>query len=210
MKRYVKELTMALLFVTIVSFGMLSGASDVWAQDKGGNLAQQIQGTWSLVSMYNEQDGKRTEQFGPSPRGSIIFTPDGRFSHILMRASLPKFAANSRMKGTSEENQAVVQGSVAYFGRYTVTSEKEQTVLNVSIEGSTFPNWDGENQKRIITIVGDELKMIAATTTIGGTNYGVYKRAGAATKMKEGIEQKKDELMEKMEGDMPTKIPGYH
>jgi hypothetical protein len=55
-----------------------------------------------------------------------------------MRASLPKFASNSRVKGTTEENQAVVQGSAAFFGTYTVTSDKEQTV-NLHIEGGYLP-----------------------------------------------------------------------
>ncbi len=116
-----------LLVVTVLSGGMLSGASDVRAQEKGSTLAQQIQGSWILVSMYNEQDGKKIEPFGPNPRGTWIFTPDGRFLEILMRASLPKFAANNRVKGTAEENQAVVQGSFAAYGSYAVASEKEHT-----------------------------------------------------------------------------------
>jgi hypothetical protein len=139
-------------------------------------LAQQIQGSWILVSIYNEQDGKKIDLYGPNPRGSIILTPDGRFIYIIMRASLPKFAANNRMKGTAEENQAVIQGSHATFGKYTVASNKEQTV-NVHIEGSTFPNWDGQDQKRVMIVSGDELKITNPNATTGGTNYMVWKRA---------------------------------
>jgi hypothetical protein len=171
-----QEVGRVLSVVAVLAVGVLSGASEVRAQEKGAGLAQQIQGSWVLVSMYNEQEGKRTEQFGSNPRGSLIFTPDGRFSSIHMRASLPKFASNSRVKGTAEENQAVVQGSSTLFGTYTVASDKEQTV-NLHIEGSTFPNWDGSDQKRIMTVNGDELKVISTTATIGGTNYSVYKRA---------------------------------
>jgi hypothetical protein len=95
---------------------------------------------------------------------------------IIMRATLPKFASNSRVKETAEENQAVVQGSIAYFGKYAVVDEKDQTV-NLTMEGSTFPNWDGEVQKRIMTVTGDELKLINPTPSIGGgTNYVVWKR----------------------------------
>ena len=173
MKGPVKEVAIALLLVTILAVGTLYGALDVRAQDKG--LAQQIQGTWTLVSIYNELDGKKTEQFGPNPRGSMILAPNGRFSLIIMKASLPKFASNSRVKGTAEENQAVVQGSVAYFGTYTVESEKDNTV-NLRVEGSTYPNWDGEEQKRIMTVSGDEMKFTTFTATIGGTNHLVWKR----------------------------------
>ena len=153
---------------------MLSVASDGWAQEKGSTLAQQIQGSWKLVSLYNEKDGKKIEMFGPNPRGSLILTPDGRFSVIMMRASLPKFAANNRMQGTAEENQAVVQGSNAYYGTYVV-NEKEQTVT-LHVEASTFPNSDGQDQKRATTVKGDEMTVINPNVTIGGVNYIVYKR----------------------------------
>lgn len=106
----------------------------------------------------------------------MILTPDSRFSIMLMRASLPTFASNNRAKGTVEENQAVVQGSIAYFGSYTVVSEKEQ-IVNLRIEGSTFPNWDGEDQQRVMTVVGDELRVINPTAAIGGTAHIVWRRA---------------------------------
>jgi hypothetical protein len=172
----IKEVARVLLIVAVLSGGMLSGASDVWAQEKVGTLAKQIQGSWILVSIYNEQGGKKIEPFGPNPRGSMILTPEGRFSIIIMRASLPKFASNNRMKGTAEENQAVVQGSFAYFGSYAVASEKEHTV-NIRIEGNTFPNSDGQDQKRVMTVTGDELRVTNPTTTIGGVAYVVWKRA---------------------------------
>ena len=175
MKWSIKAVIGVLLVVAVLSGGALSGASDVWAQEKGISLAQQIQGSWTLVSLYNEKDGKKIEPFGPNPRGSTIMTPDGRFSMILMRASLPKFAANNRMQGTAEENQAVVQGSNAYYGTYVV-NEKEQTVT-LHVEASTFPNSDGQDQKRATTIKGDEMTVINPTVTIGGVNYIVWKRA---------------------------------
>ena len=171
----IKEVAMVLLVVAVLSGGTLSGASDVWAQEKGSTLAQQIQGSWILVSIYNEHDGKKIEPFGPNPRGSLILTPDGRFSMIFMRASLPKFASNNRMKGTAEENQAIVQGSHAFYGSYAVASEKEQTVI-LRIEGSTFPNRDREDQKRVMTVKGDEMRVTNPTTTIGGVAYVVWKR----------------------------------
>ena len=75
-----------------------------------------------------EKDGEKIDAFGANPRGSMILTPNGRFSVIMMNASLPKFAANNRVKGTTEENQAVAQGSLAYFGSYKITSAKEHMV----------------------------------------------------------------------------------
>jgi hypothetical protein len=172
----IRSLAGVLLVVAVLSGGTLFGASYVWAQEKAGTLAQQVQGNWILVSLYVEKDGKKTEPFGAKPRGSLILTPDGRFSLILMRASLPKFASNNRMKGTPEENQAIVQGSLAEYGSYTVTSEKEQAV-NLRFEGCTFPNWDGQEQKRIVTLKGDEMRFTNPVASVGGVAYIIWKRA---------------------------------
>jgi hypothetical protein len=173
----VRKAAVALLVVAVLAGGVWSGAVAVWAQEKAGTLAQQVQGSWTLVSVYVEQNGKKVEPLGAKPRGSMILTPDGRFSIILLRASLPKFASNNRIKGTAEENQAVVQGSIAHYGKYAVASEKEHTVI-LSNEGSTFPNWDGQDQKRIITVKGDEMSIINPTPSIGGgVAYVIWKRA---------------------------------
>jgi hypothetical protein len=115
MKWPMKKAASVMLVVTVLSGVMWSGASNVWAQKKGGTLAKQIQGTWTLVSICHEQDGKKIEPYGPNPRGSMIFTPDDHFSMFFLRASLPKFASNNRMTGTAEENQAVVQGRDKVF-----------------------------------------------------------------------------------------------
>jgi hypothetical protein len=174
MSRWNSGVSSVLLVVSAFAVCAMWGVSDVWAQE-GSALAKQIQGSWGLVSIYNEQDGKKIDVFGPTPKGSMILTPDGRFSIVLMRAGLPKFASNNRVKGTAEENQAVVLGSVAYFGSYKVASEKEQVVI-MHIEGCTFPNWDNEDQKRVMIVTGDEMKLTNPTAAIGGKNFLVWKR----------------------------------
>jgi hypothetical protein len=43
------------------------------------------------------------------------------------------------------------------------------------VESSTFPNWDGQEQKRALTVSGDELKY-TLTASVGGTATVVWKR----------------------------------
>jgi hypothetical protein len=117
--------------------------------------AKDLIGTWSLISVTYERNGKATEPYGPNPRGIQIFGSDGRFAIIIINSSLPKFASNSRNAGTAEENKAVVQGSLAYFGTYTA-SETDKT-WTVHVEGATFPNWIGASQTRAFALNGDEL-----------------------------------------------------
>ena len=105
----------------------------------------------------------------------MMLTPNGRFSVIMMNATLPKFAANNRAKGTAEENQAVVQGSLAWFGSYKIVSAKENMVI-FNIEGSTYPNWTGEEQKLVMTVTGDEMKVINPAAAVGGKGYPTWRR----------------------------------
>ena len=58
-----------------------------------------------------------------------MYDADGRFCVIITRSDLPKFASNNRETGTAEENKAIVQGSLAYFGAYSV-SEPDKTITS--------------------------------------------------------------------------------
>jgi hypothetical protein len=143
------------------------------------SLAQSVKslaGTYSGVSFsMTDSAGKKTQIFGENPRAMLVLTPDGRYSAIVMRASLPQFASNARPKGTPEENKAVVEGSIAHFGRYTI-DEKDKTIT-FHVESSTFPNWDGKPQKRPFTVKGDELSYKVPTASTGtGTAEVVWKR----------------------------------
>jgi hypothetical protein len=77
------------------------------------------------------------------------------------------------MQGTADENKAVVQGSIAHFGTYSISPDGKALILKV--EGGTWPSWIGAEQKRDFTIAGDELKYTVAAS-LGGTSELVYKR----------------------------------
>jgi len=147
------------------------------AGDAAAQGAKSLAGSWTLVSAdIIDTAGKMTPIFGPNPRGSLIFASNGQYSLNLARASLPKFASNNRAKGTPEENQAVVAGSIAHFGKYTVDEKDKSFTFNV--ETSTFPNWDGTTQKRAFTVSGDELKYTNPVASAGGGRVDlVWKRA---------------------------------
>ena len=170
MNRHYGKMTMALLVAAVLSLGVVSGT---WAQE--GSFAKQIQGSWALVSCVNEQDGKKTDVFGPNPKGIMMYTPEGRISFIMVRSDLPKVASNNRFTGTAEENKAIVQGSMAEFGTYKVVNEKEGKIM-VRYEGGTFANWNGMELPRVLIVNGDEMKQINPTAAVGGTNYLIWKR----------------------------------
>jgi len=175
MKASIRTLVAILSVVTAFVVVMPFAASDTFAQQKAANKAEQLIGHWTLVSVKNEQGGKTTEPLGPNPKGLFIFDRSGRYVVLQFRADLPKFASNRRDKGTPEENKAIVQGSSAHFGTYTV-NEKEGS-YTVRPEAATFPNWVGVDQKRFFSISGDELKIVNPSGSSGGTSTLILKRA---------------------------------
>jgi lipocalin-like protein len=133
-------------------------------------------GTWLLISNYSERpDGSKFEITGSNPMGILMFDATGRMSLQIMRSTLPKFASNKRQEGTPEENKAIVQGLLCLFGKYTVNETDH--LINLHIEGSSFPNWNGIDQKRPFTISGDELTYIVSPDATGGTAHVVWRRA---------------------------------
>ena len=161
--------------LTAATASLLFLALAVPAGDAAAQSAKSLVGTWTLVSADNvDSFGKKTPTFGPNARGSLIFTSNGRYSINIARASLPKFASDNRAKGTAEENQAVVAGSIAHFGKYTV--DEKDKAFTFHIETSTYPNWDGTAQKRPFTVSGDELKYGVAAGSAGGRVELVMKR----------------------------------
>ena len=141
-----------------------------------GTLKDRIVGTWTYVSVdIVGSDGKRVPLFGPDPKGLATFDGDGHYMLLTARAGQPRFASSNRMEGTAEENKAVVQGTIAHFGRYTVNEEDK--TITFHIETSTFPNWNGTDQKRPVTVTGDQLTWRTPASTGAGTAEVMLKRA---------------------------------
>ena len=165
--------TRILATLAVLSLGLALPFGDAFAGQK--SLKDRIVGTWTYVSVDTvSPDGGRVPMFGAKPRGQAIFDRNGRYMLITSRPDLPRFASNNRNDGTSDEYKAVMQGSIAHFGTYTVNEADKSITFH--IETSTFPNWNGVEQNRPITISGDELKWETAASS-GGTAQVVLKRA---------------------------------
>lgn len=138
--------------------------------------AADVVGTWMLVSSVTERDGKRIDQFGAGARGMLVLDADGRFMLTIIGPDLPRFAASNRAEGTSEENAAVVSKSIAMIGKYELDAARG--TLTFHVERSTFPNWDGTDQKRLLrSLDGAGLTYETPTASGGGVGTVTWKRA---------------------------------
>ena len=148
------------------ALGVIAAATTALAGNVAAQTTKSIAGTYSPVSV---------PAYGDQPRGQMILTPDGRYSIVITRADVPKIASGARTKATPQENKAVVDGSIAHSGRYTV--EDGGRAITFHIETSTFPNWNGTAQKRPFSVKGDQLTYTVATPSNGGApNDVVWQR----------------------------------
>ncbi len=161
------------LSLVIAGAGTLS--HNVCAQQK--SQQEQLVGAWTLVSADSVRaDGSKVALFGQNPKGTMIFSADGHFALVQMRGDIPKLASNSRDQGTSEEYKAIVGGSLAYFGSYSLNEAEK--VISIQLEGSTFVNLMSGEQKRIITnLTTDELIFSNPRNPSGTTLEVTWKRA---------------------------------
>ena len=73
-----------------------------------------------------------------------MFDANGRFFVMFARPDLPKIASRDPLKTTTEENKAIMEGTIAYYGTYSV-SEPDKA-LTLRVEASSFPNQVGADQ----------------------------------------------------------------
>jgi Lipocalin-like domain len=135
--------------------------------------AKDLVGTWSNMSNVNiRPDGSRVNVFGPKGTGLAIFDSSGRFAIVNINPETPKFASNNRQQGTAEENKAAVAGNIALYGTYTVSDK----VINLKVEGSSYPNWTGTEQKRNVSAFTPDQFTWSLPASIGGTAEVTWKR----------------------------------
>ena len=138
----------------------------MFAEPAAAQTAKSVAGAYTVIKI---------PAYGDNARGMLVLTPDGHYSLVAGRTTLPKFAAGSRVKGTPEENKAVIDGSIAHFGKYTIDDGGKSITFTPTM--STFPNWDGAAQKRALKVAGDQLTYTVTAPSAGGPpNDVVWKR----------------------------------
>jgi hypothetical protein len=112
--------TLAVTAMLLLFLGVILFAGNAVAQQK--SLKEQLVGTWKLVSSHNvRSDGSRVDNIGPNPKGFLIYTSDGHFAlveHTLRPSEVSVQQPRSADSGVIQGR--VVQGSIAYFGTYSV------------------------------------------------------------------------------------------
>jgi hypothetical protein len=135
--------------------------------------AKDLVGTWAMASNVSiRPDGGKSDIFGPKGTGTAIFGSNGRFAIVNINPDTPKFAAGNRSQGTPDENKAAVLGGIALYGTYSVANK----AIAFKVEGSTYPNWTGTEQKRTVKSFTKDEFTWSLPASIGGTAEVTWKR----------------------------------
>jgi Lipocalin-like domain len=164
---------MIVLYALALCVGAIT-ASGAMAQQK--SLKEQLVGTWAFVSSTGKlADGN--SPWGTNPKGQLSFDANGRYSSVIVRSDLAKYASNNRTQPSQAEAIATVQGAIAFFGTYTM-NEADRS-YTVRVDGSSYPNWNGTDLKQVVeTITADELKIRNPAPSYGGPpTLLTYRRA---------------------------------
>ena len=155
---------------SLLCIALFVSATETFAQ-----AAKSLVGSWTLVTSFTtDANGKKEATFGEKPMGQVTFSSNGRYTLLITRPDLPKFAGNNRAKGTLEENKAVVGGTIAHYGTYKMDDKAKAIVFH--IESSSYPNWNGTEQTRPFSVTATELKWNTPSASGGGSADLVWKR----------------------------------
>jgi hypothetical protein len=157
----------------IAASGSFMMTIDVLGQKQ--SLKDQLVGTWTLLSWEQKKgDGTKIERYGAAPKGIAFFDATGRYIITVMRSDRAKYASNTLWQGTPEENKETADGTITYFGTYS--ANEEDSSIAIHVEGSSFPNWNGTDQKRFVAIAGEQLTLTVRPSS-GDVVDVIWKRA---------------------------------
>lgn len=138
-----------------------------------------LAGTWTLVAAdVLHPDGTRSPDFGAAPKGLLLIDGQGHYSLQIFSAERPRFGADDKAKGSESEYKAAVMGSSTHFG--TVRTDAARGELIFRVEGASFPNWEGQEQRRHYVLQGNVLSYRVAPRPNGDVPISVWRRMDAA------------------------------
>jgi hypothetical protein len=127
-----------------------------------------LAGTWTLTAADRlKSDGSRVPDYGQHPKGRLIIDAQGRYSLQIFDGDRPRVASGEKRTATPEENASAALGSSTHYG--TVAIDPAARVLVFKIDGASFANWEGTEQRRKFALTADSLSYQVPTPRPDGS-----------------------------------------
>ncbi|MBT2766144.1 lipocalin-like domain-containing protein [Stenotrophomonas sp. ISL-67] len=167
MRTHLMKLLTGALFALLAGLG----ARDAQAQPRTFPL----QGTWILVAADKRlPNGEITRDYGEQPKGTLMVDATGQYSLQIFRSDRQRFGSDSKADASADEFRAAVMGSSTHYGALAIDEQAGELVF--SIDGASFPNWEGTTQRRKYTQDGAELRYTVPPRADGSVPISVWRR----------------------------------
>jgi hypothetical protein len=129
------------------------------------NEKNSLIGTWKLVSITKDglNTGTKVNDYGPSPKGYLNYSPDGRMMVIIVQNDRKK----PGNKIPADDAALLFNTMTSYAGTYTV--HENQIIHHIDVAWN--PSWTGTHQVRFYKLAGKHLTltMVPADQTLQKT-----------------------------------------
>jgi hypothetical protein len=157
--------------------GADAAAQKLRVQQPPTAMAEQIVGTWRLVSIYEENaGGYDIDQFGLAPRGLFMVDRQGNYSFQIMSNDGRRLSAATPPAVVPVRGDGLLE-AMTYFGAYSIDEAKRRLTLHVT--HCLFRSCDRTDRTAELKIRGDMLELTSAvepSPTGAASSYTVWKR----------------------------------
>ncbi|KAK4888171.1 hypothetical protein LTR27_012900 [Elasticomyces elasticus] len=122
------------------------------------SLRDQLIGAWELVeysAFPPASPSSKIYPMGENAQGIIMYTPNGYMSAQLQIPGQSPFASGDMNGGTTEELAEAGRKYFAYTGQFWLDESGDESILMHEMRCSSFPNWLGNVQRRIMKLSAD-------------------------------------------------------
>lgn len=155
---------------------LVAGLASVTGALAGGAPARfPLAGTWALEAAdVVHPDGTQSSDYGAAPKGLLMIDRRGHYALQIFRAERAHFAVGDKAHGSPAEYQSAVMGSSTHYG--TIELDASKRLLVFHIDGASFPNWEGQQQRRSYALHGDVLSYRVPPRPNGDVPLSVWRR----------------------------------
>jgi lipocalin-like protein len=130
-----------------------------------------IAGTWHLISWELHDDrGHVSYPMGRQPDGRLMYTQDGFMCVLITGRDRRRTVPGDAALGIPDATITAARRSISYAGTYERTGD----AIVHHVELSTFPDWNGTDQHRLIAWRDGHLVLYTPPSLVGGKQQAAY------------------------------------
>jgi len=108
---------------------------------------KRLLGAWTLVEWSEQQSaGHKAFPLGEDAIGQLVYTADGHVAAQLARHGRRSFSSPDWSKAGEEDAARAFKEYFGYFGTFSIDIKRQ--VVTHHVNGSWFPNLEGQDQER--------------------------------------------------------------